>query len=127
MEPTDATIEILKSIRDEMRGMRADLNERIDQTNVRLDRVVQEQIRQATAIIELVHGQERHERILERHEQLLERHEQALVKLIDEVHGLGTLIDNMLTSPLGEQVREHGQRLASLDQRMTSLEQRLEP
>jgi predicted KAP-like P-loop ATPase len=127
MDPTDATIEILKSIRDEMRGMRADLNERIDQTNVRLDRVVQEQIRQATAIIELVHGQERHERILERHEQLLERHEQALVKLIDEVHGLGTLIDNMLTSPLGEQVREHGQRLASLDQRMTSLEQRLEP
>ena len=127
MEPTDATIEILKSIRDEMRGMRADLNERIDQTNVRLDRVVQEQIRQATAIIELVHGQERHERILERNEQLLERHEQALVKLIDEVHGLGTLIDNMLTSPLGEQVREHGQRLASLDQRMTSLEQRLEP
>jgi hypothetical protein len=116
MEPTDATIEILKSIRDEIQG----LGRRQDETNSRLDRVVQEQIRQATAIIELVRGQERHER-------LLERHEQALVKLIDEVQGLGTRIDNMLTGPLGEQVREHGQRLASLDQRMTSIEQRLEP
>jgi hypothetical protein len=43
------------------------------------------------------------------------------------VQGLGTRIDNKLTGPLGEQVREHGQRLASLDQRMTSIEQRLEP
>jgi hypothetical protein len=53
MEPTDLTIEILKSIRDEVRG----LNGRVDQTNARLDqvekRIVDSEIRTATAITDL--------------------------------------------------------------------------
>jgi ABC-type transporter Mla subunit MlaD len=42
MEPMDLTIEILKDIRDETRGMRIELSERIDQTNERLDKVCAE-------------------------------------------------------------------------------------
>jgi hypothetical protein len=51
MEPTDVTIEILKGIRDEVRGtnvrldaINADLSGRIDATNERLDRVERRQV-----------------------------------------------------------------------------------
>jgi hypothetical protein len=40
--PRDLTVEVLREIRDEMRGMRGELgktNERLDQTNERLDQV----------------------------------------------------------------------------------------
>ncbi len=79
MEPTDLTIEILKDIRDEVRQTRTDLSTRIDATNVRLEtlreglsgridtlrdelseridglsrRVVESEIRTATAITDL--------------------------------------------------------------------------
>jgi hypothetical protein len=61
MEPTDLTIEILKSIRDEVRGTREDLSSRIDalreETGSRLDainhRIVESEIRTSTAIVEL--------------------------------------------------------------------------
>jgi ABC-type transporter Mla subunit MlaD len=54
MEPTDITIVVLREIRDEMRGMRAELSERIDQTNVRLDamehRQTETEVRLATEL-----------------------------------------------------------------------------
>jgi hypothetical protein len=50
MEPTDLTIEILKSIRDEVRGTREQLSSRIDALG---DRIVESEIRTATAIVEL--------------------------------------------------------------------------
>ena len=34
---TDITVRILENIRDEIRGMRADFNERLGETNARLD------------------------------------------------------------------------------------------
>ena len=34
----DVTVEILKGIRDEIRGLRADTNQRFDETNERLDK-----------------------------------------------------------------------------------------
>ena len=37
MDPNDLTIEILKSLRDEVKQTRVDLSERIDATNSRLD------------------------------------------------------------------------------------------
>jgi chromosome segregation ATPase len=37
MAGSDVTVEILKDIRDEIRGMRGDTNERLDATNKRLD------------------------------------------------------------------------------------------
>ncbi|MCA9596717.1 MAG: hypothetical protein KC776_25545 [Myxococcales bacterium] len=68
MEPHDITIEILKSIRDEVRQtnsrldeVRDELSGRISETNVRLDemreelsaRIVESELRTATAITEL--------------------------------------------------------------------------
>lgn len=50
MEPTDVTIEILKDIRDEVRQTRTDLSERIDGLS---RRVVESEIRTATAITDL--------------------------------------------------------------------------
>src|SRR5260370_6069143 len=37
MQPSDLTVEILRGIRDEVRGLRVDVNERVDATNARLD------------------------------------------------------------------------------------------
>jgi predicted nucleic acid-binding Zn-ribbon protein len=68
MEPTDLTIEILKSIRDEVKGLRVDVqqtNSRLDQTNARLEsgltdlrdelsrRIVESELRTSTAITDL--------------------------------------------------------------------------
>jgi len=60
MEPTDLTIEILKSIRDEIRSTNERLdktNERLDQSNERLDRLERRQtsadIRLSTQIVAL--------------------------------------------------------------------------
>jgi hypothetical protein len=73
MEPTDVTIEILKSIRDEVSSVRGEVsavrrqvgacidatNQRLDQTNERLEglgrRVVESEMRTVTAISDL-HG-----------------------------------------------------------------------
>ncbi|HEY2730314.1 MAG TPA: hypothetical protein VGK52_10260 [Polyangia bacterium] len=38
MAGDDVTVEILQGIRDEIRGLRADTNQRFDETNERLDR-----------------------------------------------------------------------------------------
>jgi uncharacterized coiled-coil DUF342 family protein len=89
MEPTDITIHVLREIRDEMRGMRAELSERIDQTNERLDQT----------------------------NERLDRHERALGLLINEVRGLGSRIDNLVTGPMGEKVRELDRRVATLESR----------
>lgn len=120
MESTDLTIEILKSIRDEIRATRTDLAERIDQTNARLD--------QTNARLDQTNVRlDRHERVLEglAHQaevtnERLDRHGQALGRLIDEVKNLGERIDNVLTGSLGEKVRE-------LDRRVAALEARAEP
>jgi hypothetical protein len=54
------TLRVLERIHEELSGIRAEqvkTNERLDETNMRLDRVVQEQIRHATAIVDLEAGQ----------------------------------------------------------------------
>jgi chromosome segregation ATPase len=103
MEPTDITIHVLREIRDEMRGMRTELSERIDQTNERLDR--HEQV-----LVQLVHQ-------TESTNERLDRHERALGLLINEVRGLGSRIDNLVTGPMGEKVRELDRRVATLESR----------
>jgi len=61
MEPTDVTLEVLRSIRDEVRGVGTRLdhtNERLDQTNERLDRLERRQaeteIRVSTQLVAVV-------------------------------------------------------------------------
>ena len=97
---SDLTTEILRDIRDGVREVRDEVrevrdglrgtnerldqtNERLDRTNERLDRVVQEQIRQSTAI----------------------------VALEGTVRGLNSRIDNVLVGGMGQTVREHESRL----------------
>ncbi len=114
----DLTIEILKQIRDEIRTTRIELsarvdatngrldttNQRLDTTNQRLDRVVQEQIREATAIVELEHGQR---------------------ELVEEVKQLNARIDSVLTGALGQSVRGHESRISTTEAHVRDLEVRL--
>jgi chromosome segregation ATPase len=60
MEPTDLTIEVLKSIRDEVKSVRGEVTsvrDEVKATNVRLEelsrRVVESEIRTSTAITDL--------------------------------------------------------------------------
>ena len=130
---------LLREIRDEVRGVRTELretrdalSERIDATNARLDRVVQEQIRHATAIVELEKGQReillrleqhsvilnQHTAILNQHTAVLEQHTAALSLLIRRVEEQGSRIDNVLLGIPGQTLRE-------LQNRMTVVETRL--
>jgi hypothetical protein len=116
MDPTDITIEILKSIRDEIRGVKEGQLE----TNQRLERLELRQIETNERLDRHEKILERHEKILEHHGQILERHEKALGMLIGEVRNLGGRIDNIVSGQLGEKVRD-------LDLRVTALESRLGP
>ena len=113
MNPTDITIDILKSIRDEARKTNERLESLEHTTNERFDRQ-EERLDRHEKILEH-HGQ-----ILEHHSQILERHEKALGLLIGEVRNLGGRIDNIVSGQLGEKVRD-------LDLRVTALESRLGP
>jgi septal ring factor EnvC (AmiA/AmiB activator) len=127
MEPENLTHELLKNIRDELRGLRAgqvETNERLNQTNERLDQTnerlgsLERTTNERFDRLEL-HQIATNER-LDRHERLLERHEQALGLLIETVQGLGGRLDNLASGPLGEKVRD-------LDRRVSVLEARCEP
>jgi predicted nucleic acid-binding Zn-ribbon protein len=116
MEPTDITIDLLRSIRDEIQS----LGRRQDETNNRLDRVVQEQIRQATAIIELQHA------VVDLHKGQTELTRGQGV-IVEELRKLNDRIDHVLTGPLGGLVRDHEQRISSVERRLATVEERLEP
>ena len=47
----------------------------------------------------------------------LDRHERALGLLIGEVRNLGSRIDNLVTGPMGEKVRDLDRRVATLESR----------
>jgi len=53
----DVTVEILKGIRDEIRGLRADTNQRFDETNERLDMNNQRLHTVETALLDLAEQQ----------------------------------------------------------------------
>jgi hypothetical protein len=58
MEPTDVTIEVLKGIRDELRGANARLdtiNAHLDTTNMRLERVEGRLATGLVAVVDAVH------------------------------------------------------------------------
>jgi len=124
----DLTIEILKQIRDELKQTRADTNERLDATNERLDatnerlgatndrldRVVQEQIRHATAIIQLERGQR----------DLTEQVRLGNRELAAEIRKVGDRIDNVLTGQLGQVVRATAARVDALEARVAKVEGR---
>ncbi len=118
----DLTIQILIQIRDgiertnerlertneRLDRTRLELSERLERTNERLDRVVHEQIRHATAIVEFEQGQRA----------MLG----ALLEMRDDVRGLNSRIDNVLTGPVGSMVKAHEARISDLTERVQRLE-----
>ena len=115
------TVEILKQIRDELKGVRVELGEvrdetcgngvRLDRTNERLDRVVQEQIRHSTAIVGL--------------EARMGDMATAIVRLVGEIQGLNRRVDNVLTGPVGSTVRDTSARVDRLEERMAAAEKKI--
>ena len=65
---SDLTVRILSEIRDEIRGTRADLSAKIDQTNARLDllarRQTETEVRLATEIVALAGAVDRTNKLL---------------------------------------------------------------
>ena len=116
----DIPTQILIEIRDSIRGTNSRLdsvnqrldqtNERVERTNERLDRVIHEQIRHATAIVELEKGQR----------EIV----QVLVRMNDELRSHNVRLDNILTGPLGSTTRENKERIDDLQHRVEVLEKR---
>jgi|HubBroStandDraft_4_1064222.scaffolds.fasta_scaffold343647_2 chromosome segregation ATPase len=90
MEPTDVTLEVLKGIRDELRGT----NARLDTTNMRLERVERRQaeteVRLATELVALVGAVHEVRDLLREDQQLRDRvadHERRLTAVETRVGG----------------------------------------
>ncbi len=134
----DLTVEILKQIRDELKLTRTELSERIgqtndrlDRTNERLDRTVHEQIRHATAIVDLERGQTAIVAVLERlsagqdrlsagQGQLVASQEQIVV----ELQRLNSRIDHVFVGPMGETLRDHQERITRLEKSVETIKRR---
>jgi hypothetical protein len=90
MEPTDVTIEVLKGIRDELRGTNARLdtiNAHLDTTNMRLERV---ECRLATELVAVVGAVHEVRDLLREDQQLRDRvadHERRLTAVETRVGG----------------------------------------
>ncbi|MEW5848499.1 MAG: hypothetical protein AB2A00_06775 [Myxococcota bacterium] len=103
----DLNTEILKEIRDALRGTNQRLdqtNERLDQTNQRVDQLAQHQIRMSTQLAELT-GVAR--------ESL-----QLTGMLVKEVNRLSDRVDHVLVGPLGSTVRDHEERIRRLEEKL---------
>lgn len=107
----DVTVQILTSIRDEIRTMRTDLTAAIDRTNERLDQT-NERLDQTN--IRLDRANDR----LDRVEHRLDLHGQALTKLIGEVRGMNERIDNVLTGAHRAEHEELRARLMSVEEKI---------
>ncbi|MBN2496334.1 MAG: hypothetical protein JXR96_17200 [Deltaproteobacteria bacterium] len=106
MEPRDVTIEVLESIRDEIREMRGDMNERIGETNERLDST-----------------NERLDSTNERLDRLEKRHIEAELRLATEVTEVARTLkdvkDLLVTNlEVRSMVSDHERRIGALEQRI---------
>ncbi|MBI5513395.1 MAG: hypothetical protein HY909_06470 [Deltaproteobacteria bacterium] len=117
--------ETLSKRLDETNTRLDETNNRLGQSNKRLDMVVQEQIRQSTAIIAMQAGQE----ALVQAVVALDRRQDALEagvgRVVEELSKLNDRVDNVLTGPLGGQVRESSARFERLEARVDVLERRM--
>jgi hypothetical protein len=94
---SDVTDQILIDIRNELRDTRGELREmrvEIRGTNTRLDRVVQEQIRHATAIVGLEN------------------------RLGNAIEGMNARLDNVFIGGMGQTVREHESRIQRVEEHL---------
>lgn len=100
------TVAILREIRDELKS-----------NGVRLDRVVQEQIRHATAIVGL---EGRMGELADGQRELAEGQRAVVSELVK----LNARVDNVLTGPLGAGVKDTSARVDKLEERMSAVERR---
>ena len=105
------TLEVLKQIRDELKGVRVeigevrdetravrtDLGSRIDRSNERLDRMAHEQIRLATAIVGLEAGQR---------------------DIVGELVKLNARVENVISGPISATVRDTAARVDALEKKI---------
>lgn len=87
-EAVDITIEILKSIRDEIRGTNARLdqtNERLDQTNERLDRLEVRVGRVEQGLVDLGKFMRRLARDMEKYEKFHHHHVEVIEKDVEDL------------------------------------------
>jgi chromosome segregation ATPase len=139
MEPTNLTIEILREIRDEVRGVKnaqertnAELRELRTETTTRLDHVnerlehVNERLGDVNEGLEHLNQglggvNERLGGVSERLDHMnerLDKHGRAIGKLILETRGLGQRFDNFLLGPHQEEHADIRNRLARLEAKL---------
>jgi methyl-accepting chemotaxis protein len=86
-------------------------NERLDRTNARLDRVVQDQIHMANAFLRM-------EGAIERLDQNQRKTTEVVEGLLREVQSLNGRLDHVLVGPMGQQVRDHEERLSRVEKHL---------
>ncbi|MCS6899742.1 MAG: hypothetical protein RMJ98_08795 [Myxococcales bacterium] len=86
-------------------------NARLDQTNERLDRVAQDQIHTVNAFLRM-------EGAVERLDQNQRKTTEAVEGLLREVQNLNGRLDNVLIGPMGQQVRDHEERLTRVEKHL---------
>ncbi len=92
------TLEILRSIRDEIVTLRIDTNERFESMDKRLERLVEASVRGFTEVNE------------------------RLTEVNERLDAGNRRLDNILEFA-GERYREHGQRIAALESRVDQLDE----
>jgi hypothetical protein len=105
MQPTDPTIDILKGILDEVRGLREDTNARFAETHNRLD----------TANLKLHETNSRLERLERRQTESETRLANDLLAVVNAVHEVGESFRE--DRGLREKVDDHERRLTAIEKR----------
>ena len=107
-EVAHLVIEQLKLLRGDVQGLKSEqraTNERLDETNQRLDGVIRT-------------TNERFERVEERLDRVVEGQIRMATALTAEIRHLGDRIDNVFLGPLGSTVRDHEERIQRLEKRV---------
>ncbi len=103
MQPSDLVVEILRSIRDEVRVLHQDANERVDATNARLDA-----LREDTNV---------------RFERLERRQTETEVRLASEIVAVAGAVREVRDLLREDRVADH--RIDDHERRIAALEQRV--
>jgi methyl-accepting chemotaxis protein len=107
----DQTNERLEQFKAELSARIDQTNERLDQTNERLDRVAQDQLHMANAFLRM-------EGAVERLDQNQRKTTAAVEGLLREVQNLNGRLDHVLVGPMGQQVRDHEERLSRVEKHL---------
>ncbi len=117
MEENSLTLAVLREIRDEVRGTRADLTERVDHLTERVDHLTERVDVQGELLQTMAAVQIRQEQALIKLAEIVERHDESLRGIHGELRRIHDRIDNVFEGPLSITVRDHETRLRRLEGR----------